>query len=227
MFLTMKNIEALFGESPYGFIVTHARKVRECIDLVRPVAETAGSGDLGRAVELQRQVSGHEYEADQARSAARKRISRRLLLSAERDDMRELIRQMDRMGDDAEAFALVATYRSLHMPAALHPPFQALVDKVIQACEGALNYVEELETLARESFSGPESRRVAERIEEIGYLEWETDQLGHAFRRAFFAESGMDPVAILLIDKMTSSLMGIADHADNVAHSLRLMIKRR
>ncbi|MBP7275763.1 MAG: DUF47 family protein [Kiritimatiellae bacterium] len=223
----MQNIEALFGESPYKFIVTHARKVRECIDLVRPVAEAAMSGDLVRAVELQRQVSGHEYEADQARSAARKRISRRLMLSAEREDMRELIRQMDRMGDDAEAFALGVTYRALRMSDMLHPPFDALVNKVVQACEGALSYVEQLETLARESFSGPESRRVAEHIEEIGYLEWESDQLGHAFRRVLFSENTMDPVAILLLDKMTASLLGIADHADNVAHSLRLMIKRR
>jgi uncharacterized protein len=223
----MKNIESLFGESPYGFMVAHADKVRECINLVKPVSEAVLAGDMDAVLRLQKQVSGHEYEADQARSAARKRIGRRLFLSVERADLREFLRQLDRMGDDAEAFALRATFRPLRVPPPLHAPFRALVAKVVEVSCCALDYSGQLDVMERESFSGPESRKIQESIDRIGYMEWESDQRGHVFRRALFSEPDFDPVSVLLLDQMTASLLGIADHADNVGHCLGLMIKRR
>lgn len=223
----MKNIDSLFGESPYGFMVAHAGKVRECINLVEPVSEAVLAGEMDTVLRLQKQVSGHEYEADQARSAARKRIGRRLFLSAERADLREFLRQLDRMGDDAEAFALRATFRPLRVPEALHIPFRALVAKVVAASRCALDFSEQLEVMERESFAGPESQRIQENIDRIGHMEWETDQRGHAFRRALFSAPDFDPVSVLLLDQLTDALLGIADHADNVGHCLGLMIKRR
>ena len=221
----MKDFSALFGASPFDLMVAHARKVHECVAMVRPLADAIIAQDADRVKTLQEAVSQCEFEADSIRSAARGRISRRLLLSAQRNDLRTFIRQLDRMGDDAEAFAITATYRTLCIPEALRQPFLALIDKVVETSECLLSLAERISSLQLEAFDGPAAKEMLEKINEVGRLEWITDNLGHEFSRAAYSHPGIDPVTLLMLDKLATAVLGIADHADNVGRSLGLMIR--
>jgi predicted phosphate transport protein (TIGR00153 family) len=131
------------------------------------------------------------------------------------------------MGDDAEDFAVVATFRRLELPPDLQHDFLVLVDKVVLASETLLGVAEELARLQKDAFEGPEAQRVLEKIQQVCRMEWECDNTSQDFARRYYSAPGLDAVTIILLDKLCRSLAGITDHAENVGKNLRLMITRR
>ncbi len=223
----MRNVFELFGKSPFEPLVEHARVVHRCVSMIRPVADAILAGDMSRLIELQHEMSRTEYEADQVKDAVRQNLPARYYLPVDREDMAKFLAQMDKIADDAEDFAVVATFRALKIPAELHGDFQALVEKVVQVSESLLELAEHLAELQKEAFSGPNAEGVLKKIQKVCHMEWESDKLSRRLARRYFAHPDIDPMAVLLLDKLCKALGGIADHAENVGKSLRLMIIRK
>ena len=223
----MQSINQLFGESPFKHMVDHVRKIHQCVKLIRPIAESIVAGDTEKLRALQDDMSRTEYEADQLKDDIRQNLPRRFFLPVNRDDILGFVRQLDRMADDAEDFAVVSTFRKLDIPADLRPDFMALVDKVVQVSENLLDVAEDLAQLQKESFEGPEAERVLSKIQQVCHMEWESDKLSRRCARNYYSAPGLDAVTIILLEKLCKALTGIADHAENVGKNLRLMIIRR
>jgi len=223
----MRTLINLFGESPFEHLVQHARKIHECVELIRPITEAILAGDAPRIRDLQGQVSKTEYEADLLKDNIRQILPKRFFLPVAREDILNYVRQLDRMGDDAEDFAVVATFRKIVVPPEMQPDFMALVNKVLQVSEALLYVADHLATLQKESFEGTEAEVVLDKIKQICHMEWESDRLSRAFARRYYALEGLDAVTIILLEKLCRALTSIADHAENVGKSLRLMILHR
>lgn len=223
----MQTLAGLFGESPFEHLVEHAHKVHECVALLRPVAEAIIAGDLPHLQQLQEQVARTEFEADQVKDHIRAKLPSRLFLPVNREDIINFVRQMDRIGDDVEDFSVIATFRKLDLPAEFHADFLALVEKVVQVSETMLKLAEELALLEKESFGGPAAENMLEKITVVCRMEWESDRLSQNFARRYYSTPNLDPVTIMLLDKLCRSLTSIADHAENVGKNLRLMITRQ
>ncbi len=223
----MQSINQLFGESPFRHMVDHVRKIHECVKLIRPVAEAILAADMDKLRSLQDEMSRTEYEADMIKDDIRQNLPRRFFLPVNREDILSFVRQLDRMADDAEDFAVVSTFRRLEISSDLRPDFMALVDKVVQVSENLLDVAEDLARLERESFEGPESERVLAKIQQVCHMEWESDKLSRRCARNYYSAAGLDAVTIILLEKLCKALTGIADHAENVGKNLRLMIIRR
>lgn len=222
----MQSLATLFGESPFEHIVTHARKIHECVNLIRPITEALLAGDMVRLAELQGLMSATEFEADKIKDTIRQNLSRRILLPVSREDILTFVRQLDRMGDDAEDYAVVATFRKMELPTELRQDFTGLVDKIIQTSEALLGLAEELARLQKDAFEGSEAERVLLKIQDVCHLEWESDKLSRTLARRYYSLPGIDPLTVMILDKLCRTLTGIADHAENVGKSLRLMILR-
>jgi predicted phosphate transport protein (TIGR00153 family) len=223
----MLNLSTLFGKSPFEPMVEHARKVHACVALIRPVAEAILANDLEKLKELQHQVSKTEYEADLLKDHIRQGLPPRYFLPVDREDMGRFLSQVDKIADDAEDFAVVATFRQLNIPESLRAPFLEFVDKVVHISESLLGVAELLGDLQKEAFVGTEADGVLLRIQEVCHMEWECDKLSRKFAREYYSTEGMDTVTIILLEKLCRSLSGIADHAENVGKNLRLMILRK
>jgi len=223
----MRDLAGLFGKSPFEPLVEHARKVHEAVALVRPVAEAILANQGERLKELQHGMSKAEYEADQIKDRVRQRLPSRYFLPVRRDEVARFLADMDRIADGAEDFAVIATFRDLNLPQELHADFLALVDKVVQVSETLLGAAEHLAELQKESFVGPEAEEAREKIHEVCQLEWESDKLSRRLARACFRRLADDPVSLMLVEKLSLALSGIADHAENVGKNLRLMISRK
>jgi predicted phosphate transport protein (TIGR00153 family) len=150
----MQSITQLFGESPFTHMVDHVRKIHQCVKLIRPIAASIIAGETDKLRSLQDDMSRTEYEADLLKDEIRQNLPRRFFLPVNRDDILSFVRQLDRMADDAEDFAVVSTFRKLDIPADLQPDFMALVDKVVQVSEMLLDVAEDLSKLQKESFEG-------------------------------------------------------------------------
>ncbi len=223
----MSSLLSVFGKSPFEPLVEHSRKVHECVKIVRPIADAILANDMERLAELQHLMSKTEYEADLLKDRIRENLPPRYFLPVDREDMARFLAQMDRIADDAQDFAIVATFRRLDLPPEMHPDFLALVDKVVEVSGSLLSLAEGLAVLQKESFVGAQASDVLARIQQVCHMEWESDKLSRKFARRLFGENRLDPVKILLLDKLCRALGGIANHAENVGKNLRLMITRR
>ena len=223
----MRNLSGIFGRSPFEPIAEHARKVHECVTMVRPIAEGIIAGDAERLAELQHEMSRTEYEADQLKDQARQRLPKRYFLPVRREDVARFLAEMDKIADGAEDFAVVATFRKIELPEGLRDDFLALVDKVVQVSESLLGVAEHLAEIQRESFAGPNVDDVLAKIQQVCHMEWESDKLGRKFARNYYSVEHLVPAEILLLEKLCQALGGIADHAENVGKNLRLMISRK
>ena len=223
----MGGLLGVFGKSPFEPLVEHARKVHECVALVRPIADAILACNMDRLNELQYLMSKTEYEADQLKDHIREHLPPRYFLPVDREDMARFLAQMDRIADDAQDFAIVATFRCLALPKDFHGDFLALVDKVVQVSESLLSLAEKLAQLQKEAFAGSEADNVLLRIQQVAHMEWESDKLSRKFARRYYATPDLDPVVVMLLDKLCRALGGIANHAENVGKNLRLMIMRK
>jgi predicted phosphate transport protein (TIGR00153 family) len=197
------------------------------VALVRPIADAIVAGDGERLKQLQHDMSRTEYEADVLKDRVRERLPHRYFLPVNRDDVARFLTQMDKIADDAEDFAVVATFRVIDLPADLHADFMALVEKVVGVSEGLLGVAEHLARLQKESFVGDEADDVLAKIQDVCHMEWESDKLSRRFARKYYSSASLDPVEVLLLEKLCQALGGIADHAENVGKNLRLMIARK
>jgi uncharacterized protein len=223
----MRNLSGLFGRSPFEPLIEHAKKVHECVALVRPVAEAVIAGDEDRLMELQHEMSRTEYEADQIKDKVRQHLPARYFLPVNRDDVARFLSAMDKIADDTEDFAIVATLRIIQLPEQVQQEFLALVDKVLEVSESLLALTEDLGKLQKESFSGPDADDVLLKIQQVCHMEWESDKLSRKMARNVYSAEGIDPVTIMILDKLSRALTGIADHAESVGKNLRLMIVRK
>jgi hypothetical protein len=223
----MRRLDDLFGRSPFEPLVDHARKVHQCVELVRPIADAVLASDAETCRQLQHEMSKTEYEADLLKDKVRETLPHRYFLPVDRDDVANFLRQMDRIADDAEDFAVVSTLRTLSVPAELHADFLDLVNKVVQVSEALLGVAEQLGTLQKEAFTGAEAQEILQKIQQICYMEWESDKLSRKLARHYYSLPTIDPITLIILDKLSRALGGIADHAENVGKNLRLMIVRK
>ena len=83
----MLNRVSIFGRSPFKPLVEHARKVHECVSMIRPVAEAILAGDTKKLAELQHEMSKTEFEADQLKDQIRQNLPKRYFLPVRRRDV--------------------------------------------------------------------------------------------------------------------------------------------
>ena len=223
----MRNLLTVFGRSPFEPLTKHARKVHECVLLVRPIADAILAGDREKLDELQHLMSKTEYEADLIKDDIRQHLPHGYFLPVDREEVARFLAQTDKIADGAQDFAVVATFRTLKLPQELREDFLALVDKVTQVSAAQLQLSEHVATLQREAFVGDATDTVLQKIQQISHMEWESDKLSRKLARHYYSMPDVDPVTIMLLDKLSGALRGIADHAENVGKSLRLMIVRK
>ena len=218
---------SVFGRSPFEPLVEHARKVHQCVSLIRPVSQAILAGDTEKLAALQHEMSKTEYEADQIKDHVRQQLPKRYFLPVRRGDMMKFLAEVDKIADHAEDFSIIATFRAIRLPADLHEDFLALVEKVVEVSDLLLEVAEHVGELQREAFVGPEADDVLRKIQQVCHMEWESDKLNRRLARKLYACADLDAVTLMLLDKLCRSLTRLADHAENVGKSLRLMILRR
>jgi predicted phosphate transport protein (TIGR00153 family) len=225
--MSMLERMSIFGRSPFGPLVEHARKVHECVSMIHPIAEAILAGDAEKLSQLQHDMSKTEYEADLLKDHVRQNLPKRYFLPVRRDDVAKFLSEMDKIADSAEDFAVAATLRSLNLPEELHRDFLALVAKVVEVSEALLGVAEHLAELQKESFVGTDADDVVLKIQQVCHMEWECDKLNRKIARHAYGILDLDVVTLMLLEKLCRALSQLADHAENVGKNLRLMIIRK
>jgi len=221
----MGLIEQVFGTSPFGPLVEHARKVHACVEKIRPLLDAVISEDYEEVHRLQDEVSKLEYEADQIKHRIREQLPRRFFLPVSREDLDRYLHCQDNIADGVEDFAVVLIIRNTKIHPDLVEPFRELADQVVVVSNTMMSASEELLDLVEASFGGSEAEKILERIATLGEEEWKADRIQRRLsRRIYEMEDQLDPVTISFYEKMMHALSGVANAAENTGDMLRAMI---
>ena len=218
----------LFARSPFVDLQEHAKKVHECVELLRPLSDALLAEDYDKIEELHNLMSKTEHEADQIKTELRDRISRMYFLSVGRLELSQFLAYLDDVADTAEDFAVLLLLRRTKVPNDLQPDFRALVEQVINVSEQLMHLTDRLSALAEAAFGGEEAQEMLKAIENIGQEEWKADRLERKFARHVYSmEDKIDPITILFLDKYCKTLSRVSNNAEKTAKYLRLIIRKR
>lgn len=223
----MAIIQDLFGKSPIGHLVDHARKVHECVELVKPLLEAVIAEDYVLIHKLQDKVSKIEYEADLLKHDIRDHLPRRFLMPVNREELDGFLQCQEKMADYAEDFSVILMIRKTRLHSDLHADFLSFVDQVFQVSGSLLTAAVEFRTLAEVSFSGAEARMVLEIIKDLGQEEWKADRIARELSiKMYKLEAEVGAINLMFYEKMLLKLSAIANEAENAGDYLRAMIDK-
>ncbi len=224
----MGVLEKFFAPSPFVQLQEHAKKVHECVELLRPLADALLAEDHDKIEQLHNLISKTEHEADQIKTELRDRISRMYFLSVGRLELSQFLAYLDDVADTAEDFAVLLLLRKTRVPEELRADFMTYVDQVISVSEQVMHLTDKLSTLAEAAFTGEEAREMLRAIEQISQEEWKADRLERTFARHFYSmEDKIDPITIMFLDKYSKTLGRVSNNAERTAKYLRLIIRKR
>lgn len=224
----MHPIAALFGKSPFGPLVEHAKKVHECVLLVRPITDAWLAEEYDKINLLRKQLSKTEHEADIIKAEIREHLPKSIFLPVNRMDLLNYLKAQDSIADSAKDYAVLLTYRQTRLPEALHGGVREYVEKVIATSQNLCELAQQISELMRKALQGPEIRQALEITEKISTQEWESDKIERRLLQDMFAmEREIDPVSIFMLMKIFDSLGRLANSAENTADLLRMMILTR
>ena len=224
----MGVLERFFAPSPFIKLHEHAKKVHECVELIRPLANALLAEDYEKIEELHDVMSKTEHEADEIKTELRDKLTKLYFLSVGQHELSRFLAYQDDIADAAEDFAVVLLLRKTKIPKELKADFLAFVEQVIGVSEKLKELESELSTLAEAAFTGEEAENVLKGIEKIGEEEWKADRLERRFARRFYSmEDKLDPITVVFLDKYCKRLSAISNNAEKTAKYLRLIIRKK
>ena len=224
----MGVLNKFFAPSPFVQLHEHAKKVHECVELLRPLTDALLAEDYEKIEQLHDVMSRTEHEADEIKTELRDKISKLYFLSVGRDELSRFLGYQDDVADAAEDFAVVLVLRRTKVPEELKGDFMAFVEQVISVSEQLMALESELSTLAEAGFTGKDAEDALQSIHKIGEEEWKADRLERRFaRRLYDMEKQLDPVTILFFDKYCKTLSAVANNAERTAKYLRLIVRKK
>lgn len=221
----MSIISKLFGKSPFEPLYRHMLKVKECVDLVRPLMDAFLKGEDKEVKEVASKIFKAEHDADLVKKDIRNNLPKSVFLPVARGDLLSFLKEQDKIADSAEDLAVLLTLRKTKVPEEFKEELKDFVDRVIETYEVAMTVSSEIKVLAETSFSGVEAHKVMELIEELKLKEWEADKAQMIVAKKMFAiEKKIDPVSVMMWMHIFNELGTLANHAENAGDRMRMML---
>jgi predicted phosphate transport protein (TIGR00153 family) len=221
----MSIISKLFGKSPFEPLYQHMMKVKECVDLVRPLMDAFLNGEEKKLKEMAAKIFKAEHDADMVKKDIRNNLPKSIFLPVARGDLLSFLKEQDSIADSAEDLAVLLTMRKTAVPEELKPELKDFVEKVLETYEVAMTVSSEIKVLAETSFGGVEAHKVMDLIEKLKLKEWEADKAQmEAAKKMFSIEKKLDPVSVMMWMHIFNELGTLANHAENAGDRMRMML---
>lgn len=223
----MRTIFGILAKSPFGGLTQHTDQVHQTVLQLRPLMDAFMAEEWERTVEITKSVYKLEHQADLVKDEIRKHLPRSLFLPVDRGDLLRFLHEQDAIADRVEDVGDHLTMRRTPTPGAVQEPVSRLVEQVIQTSQTWYSAAAELQVLQEASFAGPEATKVMELVAAVNHQEWEADKYESAALKALFElENELGAVSVLVWMRIIETIGRVADHAENTADLLRLMMAR-
>ena len=214
-------------KSPFGQLLDHMGKVRECTLLLGDGLINYYKGDYKNFSDLTTNVSKLEHEADIIKRNLRNHLPKSLFMPVDKGKFMWALREQDKILDHAENLVHMLDMRHTKIPKELQEIFIDHVHSVMKTVEAMEEAVENIRDLVETSFVKREREQTKELVRKVHKYEWEADQKKYEMTQGIYKlEKKLSPMDVYHLLKISDWVDDIADHAENVADWLRSMIAR-
>lgn len=218
-------ILSLFITSPFDGLQEHAERVKECAVVFQQAIECHITRDCKTFRELRNQVSKYESSADAIKRRIRGHLPVGTLMPVDKFQLFLFLREQDHVMDGFKESLNWISYREEPgIPGEFQKDFLLLIDSVIDP-------VEELPRMVESARTYFQSRREKHRkivktiIQTIRKQEAEADKAETMLKHKIFM-ADVDPVTVFHMIRLSETIGGIADSAENTADMMRAMVAR-
>jgi hypothetical protein len=214
-------------KSPFGQLLEHMGKVRECTDLLGFGLQRYCRGDYKSFSELAENVSKLEHEADIIKRNLRNHLPNSLFMPVDKGKFMWALREQDKILDHAENLVRMLDMRHTKIPKELQDVFCEHVKLVMKTVEAMEDAVENVRDLVETSFVKREREQTKQLVRKVHEYEWKADQKKYEATRGIYKlEKKLNPNDVYHLLKIADWVDDIADHAENVSDWLRSMIAK-
>ena len=224
----MPTITKLFGgHAPFAALQKHMRVVRQCAEQVEPLLDALLLEDRETVKAIAEKISALESEADELKHELRLHLPRSLFMPVDRRDLLEVLHTQDSIADVAEDIAGMFVTREMVVPEPAKAPLKAMTMRCVEVVGLAADVIEHLDELLVVGFKGRTAKKVEELAIAINEAENETDAYERQLERIIFQlEEELSPVSVMFWYKLIEWIGDLADHAEKVGNTIRLIIAR-
>jgi len=214
-------------KSPFGQLLEHMEKVRECTDILGEGLIKYFKGDYKGFSDLAKKVSEIEHEADDIKRNLRNHLPTSLFMPVDKGKFMWALREQDKILDHAENLVKMLDMRRTKIPKELQEVFISHVKLVMKTVDAMQDAVGNIKDLVKTSFVKREREQTKKYIYKVHELEWKADQKKYALTQGIYnLEKKLDPMDVYHLLKIADWVDDIADHAENVSDWLRAMIAK-
>ena len=214
-------------KSPFGQLLDHMGKVRECTLLLGDGLINYYKGDYKDFSELTENVSKLEHEADIIKRNLRNHLPKSLFMPVDKGKFMWALREQDKILDHAENLVRMLDMRHTKIPKELQDVFIDHIKLVMKTVEAMEEAVENIRDLIETSFVKREREQTKKLVRKVHEYEWEADQKKYEMTQGIYKfEKKLTPMDVYHLLKIADWVDDIADHAENVADWLRAMIAK-
>ena len=214
-------------KSPFGQLLEHMEKVRECTDILGEGLIKYFKGDYKGFSDLAKKVSEIEHEADDIKRNLRNHLPTSLFMPVDKGKFMWALREQDKILDHAENLVKMLDMRRTKIPKELQEVFISHVKLVMKTVDAMQDAVGNIKDLVETSFVKREREQTKKYIYKVHELEWKADQKKYALTQGIYnLEKKLDPMDVYHLLKIADWVDDIADHAENVSDWLRAMIAK-
>ena len=223
----MKEIYQIFTESPFKYLKEHMDQVKLCIQELLPMTEAFVEGSFDEIKEYADRIHKAENQADLVKHRIREHLPKNIFMPVAREDVLKLLHRQDNLADSAQDLAFLISVRNTAIISELKEDIISFVKSNVLPANRVIELTENMQNLMETSFSGPKAKAVLELIETICKLESESDAAKfRLMQKVFELESMMDPICVVLLLKILDCMSSVADSAQKVANTYRLMVSK-
>lgn len=223
----MTHILNLFSKSPFEPLYEHRQKVRECVDLLKPLFEVTLAGNEDEQKRISSAIAKAEREADDVKIEIRRILPKGIFLPVNREDLLRYLKIQDDMADAVEDVTVLLSMKELAAPLALVEQIMRFIDCVLDVCDLADEATDHLRPLVAAGFKGEGVKQVIKLVEKTEDAERRADNISLELARTLFKfEDEIRATDIFLWFRIFDLLGDIADHAEKTGEWLRNMVTR-
>jgi predicted phosphate transport protein (TIGR00153 family) len=214
-------------KSPFGQLLEHMSKVKECIEVLHNGLIKYYKGDYKSFSDVTRHVDRLEHEADLIKSNIRNHLPKTIFMPVDKGKFLWALREQDKILDHAENLVNMLDMRHTTIPKELQENFVKHVDLVLKTVHKMEDAVENIKDLIETSFVKREREQTKEFIYKVHEFEREADSKRYEITKGIYKlEKKLTPMDVYHLLKIVDWVDDIADHAENVADWLRAMIAK-
>ncbi len=213
--------------SPYKMLEEHFKKVCRGVRKLDKMVKLYLEDNYSEAASVSVEISTLEHEADEIKRALRANLPRKLFMPIAKEDLLAILSSNELIIDRCQDVAQILDMRETDIPIELHAMVEEFLGHVISAVDTLREMMNLLEKLLESTFAKTGTQEILDLGHRVHEHEYKADSINKQLSKAIYALEGKEsPMALFHMMRFADVLDSVADHAENAALRLVLVVSK-